>query len=73
MDDFADPTRTAASYHGSLGREATRVAFLRQAHEQSKFNWRPEYTAAAVIEYIREGFRPREDVGGAGACPPAGS
>jgi len=68
---FADPTRTAASYHATLGGEATREEFLAEASNQSKFNWRPEYTAAPVIQYIREGFRPREDVGGAGAVAPA--
>ncbi len=65
---FVDPNRTAATYNKSLGGEGTREAFLAEAHKQSKFNWRPEYTAAAVIAYIREGFRPRQDVGGAGAC-----
>ncbi len=59
---FVDPTRTAATYHGTLGREATRQAFLTETYRQSKFNWRPEYTAATVIEYIREGFR-RKDAG----------
>jgi hypothetical protein len=28
--------------------------------KQSKTNWRPELTAAAVNDYIREGFRLRE-------------
>ena len=64
---FADPTRTAATYNATLGGEATREAFLAEAYKQSKFNWRPEYSAAAVISYIRDGFRPREDLGGAGA------
>ena len=57
---FADPIRDVASYHASLGKEATMEAFLAEAALQSRHNWRPEYTAAAVIEYIREGFRPKD-------------
>jgi hypothetical protein len=34
--------------------------FLAEAALQSRYNWRPAYTAAAVIEHIREGFRPKE-------------
>jgi hypothetical protein len=57
--EFVDPSRNAASWHGSLGREATRGAFLAEACKQGKFNWREPYTAKAVIAYIREGFRPK--------------
>jgi len=60
---FTDPTRTAATYHKSLGREGTREAFLSGAHKQSKHNWREEYTARAVIAYIREGFKPVTELG----------
>ncbi len=67
---FLDPGRTVAAYHGTLGREPTREAFLAEACKQSKFNWRPEYSAAAVIQYIRDGFQPQEDVAGAGAVAP---
>jgi len=68
---FVEPTRNAATWHGTLGREATREAFLAGAHKQSKHNWRKEYTAAAVIAYIREGFRPVTALDGepAGAVP----
>ncbi len=58
--EFVEPTRNDASWHATLGREATREAFLAEACRQGKFNWRPEYTAAAVIKYIREGFRPKD-------------
>ncbi len=61
--EFADPGRDAARYHGTLGREATVESFLAEARRQSKFNWRPEYTAGAVIRYVREGFRPKTDLG----------
>ncbi len=57
---FADPARDVGTYHGSLGSEATMEAFLAEAALQSRRNWRPEYTAVAVIEYIREGFRPKD-------------
>jgi hypothetical protein len=60
--EFVDPSRNAAAWHGSLGREATREAFLAEACKQGKFNWREEYTAKAVIAYIREGFRPKTDM-----------
>lgn len=53
---YPDPERRLGDYHGSLGREATSEAFLEQAREQSKFNWRVEYTSAAVNDYLRAGF-----------------
>jgi hypothetical protein len=37
-------------------RSPTFEAFLAAAREQSRSNWRPELTAAAVNDYIREGF-----------------
>ncbi len=53
---YADPGRSLASYHASLGREGTLEAFLEEARKQSDDNWREEYTAAAVIAYIKAGF-----------------
>jgi hypothetical protein len=61
--EFIDPSRNAATWHGSLGREATREAFLTEACKQGRFNWRQQYTAKAVIDYIREGIRPKSDIG----------
>jgi len=55
---FADPHRTIAGYHGSLGKPPTLEAFLDEAAKQSKTSWRDEYTAKAVIQYIRGGFQP---------------
>jgi len=55
--EFAAPNRTVGTYHETLGKEATLEAFLLEACKQSKRNWRREYTAKAVIEYIRDGFR----------------
>ena len=55
-DAFPDPERGIETYQASLGEEPTLVAFLASALEQSRSNWRPEYTAAAVNNYIRAGF-----------------
>jgi hypothetical protein len=63
--EFVDPSRNAATWHGSLGREATREAFLAEACKQGRFDWCEEYTAKAVIAYIREGFRHKTDIGNA--------
>jgi len=52
------PGRDVDSYHKSLGREGAFDAFMAEVRKQSELNWRPEYTAAAVNAYIREGFRP---------------
>jgi len=53
---YPDPSRNLVSYQASLGKEATRDAFIAEAKQQSKFNWRQEYTAGAVNNYIRAGF-----------------
>ena len=53
---YEDPERTVETYHLTLGGEATLLAFLTEARKQSRSNWRPEYTAFVVNEYIRDGF-----------------
>ena len=53
---FVDPNRDVATYQASLGKQASLEAFIAEARKQSKTNWRPEYTAAAVNNYIRQGF-----------------
>ncbi|MCA9669863.1 MAG: hypothetical protein KC503_29915 [Myxococcales bacterium] len=54
---FPEPQRTLVSYMQSIGAaSATFDEFVAQARKQSKANWRPEYTASAVNEYIRAGF-----------------
>lgn len=53
---FPDPGRTLATYQSALGGVATTEGFLAQARLQSRDFWRPEYTAAAVNDYIRAGF-----------------
>lgn len=54
--DFVDPDRDLKSYHASLGRTATFEAFMAEACEQSKLNWRNEYRSRVVNNYIRKGF-----------------
>lgn len=56
LGGYPDPTRSIASYNASLGGASTLAAFLAEARLQSKDNWRPQYTAAAVNSYIRSGF-----------------
>jgi hypothetical protein len=53
---YPDPGRTISSYHQSLGAVASQDAFIAQARLQSRTYWRPEYTAAAAIAYVRQGF-----------------
>lgn len=57
---FKDPDRTIASYHATLGGAESFEAFANEARKQSKTNFRPAYTARAVIAYFREGFEPAE-------------
>jgi hypothetical protein len=53
---FPDPSRNIVSYQASIGATATFNAFIAGARAQSKDNWDPRYTAAAVNSYIRAGF-----------------
>jgi len=51
-----DPNRTIETYDKSLGGPGTLAHFLTLARAQSKDNWNPALTAAAVNAYIRAGF-----------------
>lgn len=53
---FFDPDRNIATYSKAIGGAGTFEDFISHAGQQSKDNWRPEYTANAVNDYIREGF-----------------
>jgi len=55
---FGDPTRSVATYEGTLGGPATLEGFVLAVRAQSKATWRPAYGATAVNAYIREGFQP---------------
>jgi cysteine-rich repeat protein len=65
--NFVDPTRSVSTYSALLGKPATFDAFINEARSQSKYNWRNEYTAPVVNQYIRDGFA----IGG-GICGPLG-
>lgn len=53
---YRDPTRTVETYNVSLGGAPTLTGFLQEARKQSKGNWRIQYTANSVNNYIRAGF-----------------
>jgi len=55
-EPFSAPTRSVGSYHGTIGGTATLDAFLIEALLQSKANWRSQYMAMPVINYIRAGY-----------------
>ncbi len=54
---FKDPDRTIGSYSASLGLKNSLAAFITEAKKQSRLNRRKEFTAAAVNDYIRNGFK----------------
>ncbi len=54
--DYRDPERTLGSYAGTLGLESNMLAFIEEARLQNRLNWRVEYTAARIKEYIINGF-----------------
>lgn len=53
---FPDPDRSVESYMQSIGRTPTFEAFIHEALQQQKGNYRLEFTAARVNQYIRAGF-----------------
>ena len=54
--NYPHPNRSIDTYQAHLGKTPTLAAFISEAKKQSKFNWRREYTASAVNDYIRAGF-----------------
>ncbi len=53
---YPDPNRSLDTYHQSLGRTPTVEAVYGKIREQSKYNWKKEYTAESINSYMREGF-----------------
>jgi len=53
---YPDPNRTIDTYMASLGLSGGYDAFMSRARQQSKDNWDPRFTAAAVNNYVRAGF-----------------
>ena len=45
-----------ATYWAHLGNSGGFNAFMQRAREQSRATWDPRITAAAMNDYIREGF-----------------
>jgi len=56
---FSDPERSLASYDRSSGGSGTLEDFLKKAREQARDRWLPQYTAAPIIQYLRDGLRIR--------------
>jgi hypothetical protein len=56
LTGYVNPSVSAGSYNASLGSIDSLAAFLTEARKQSKGNWRTQYTAKAVINYIQAGF-----------------
>jgi hypothetical protein len=53
---FPDPDRHIATYHTSIGKPASVDSFISEARKQSRLNWRGEYTAPVINDWIRQGF-----------------
>lgn len=53
---FPDSDRNIETYMTHLHKKPTFNAFIDEVRQQSKTNWREEFTAAAVNAWIREGF-----------------
>lgn len=54
---FVDPERTIETYLISLGHPSDMDSFAAELVKQSKFNWKPQWQAATINDYIRAGFR----------------
>ncbi|NLF39486.1 hypothetical protein GX586_08575 [bacterium] len=66
---FADPGRCVESYQATIDGTGSFESFVAAARAQSKQNWRADYTAQAVNDYIRQGFVIPEPLGGAVILP----
>jgi hypothetical protein len=53
---YPDETRSIQSYMKHLGLEPTREAFYAQIRKQCKRNWRKEFTAPVINDWMRAGF-----------------
>ncbi len=54
---FPDPDRTIMTYDREFGSGTGTIdAFMAEATLQEKDNWRPQYTAEALVEYFQKGF-----------------
>jgi len=55
-DSFLEPKRTFESYLESIGLSQSIDEFTQQAVNQTKSNWSRDFTAQAVLEYIRQAY-----------------
>ena len=54
---FPDPDRTIMTYDRTFGSgQGTIDAFMTEATAQCRENWRPQYTAQALVKYFQQGF-----------------
>ena len=53
---YPNPGRTLAEYSALQGKAASHEAFMAEVRLQSRRNWRPQFTATAVNDWIRAGF-----------------
>lgn len=53
---YVEPSRTLETYLAGLGYATDMDTFVSELKKQSRFNWRPEFTAAAINDYFRAGF-----------------
>ena len=56
QDLFLEPKRTFETYLMSIGLSESLDEFTEQAANQSKSNWNRDFTAQAVLHYIREAY-----------------
>lgn len=55
---YHDPTRTLATWAGSLGLDATHESAVAALRGQSKANWKTERSAGAIVDYMQKGYAP---------------
>lgn len=53
---FPDASRTIETYCAKIGIPKTINDFMLEARKQSRFNWKQEFRATIVNDYMREGF-----------------
>lgn len=59
--EYPDDTRCIETYMKHLGKKADIDAFITEIRSQSKNNWRTDFTAEAVNDWVREGFGAKKE------------
>lgn len=54
--EYPDDTRSIQSYMKHLGLDPTHEAFYAEIRKQCRANWRPEFTAPVINDWMRAGF-----------------